>query len=218
MGDNCVQNVKHGFFLITVLIIILSLYFGLVRQAGRWLVKEDDSVNADAMVVLMGGITDRVLQAADLYQQGHIQLVILVEESMGSLEIFEERGVNIISSTKQVFKILVELGVREDNILILPGDAVSTQMEATIIRKHLENIHYIDTLLLVTSAEHTRRASMIFRSAFKRTELPVTVLCSPSEYSDYDAKDWWRRKEDIQKVILEYLKIANFLIIDKGEL
>jgi hypothetical protein len=33
---------------------------------------------------------------------------------------------------------------------------------------------------------------MIFKSAFRKEGIPVTILCSPSVYSFYDPHKWWR--------------------------
>ena len=180
--------------------------------------KEDDPVKADAIVILMGSIADRVLHSSDLHEQGLTEQVIMVEESMGAYRELEHRGANIISNSEQVFNSLVNLGVSEEDILILPGDATSTQIEAVIIRDYLTDKPDIDTLLLVSSASHMRRATMIFKSAFSKADMQVHIVSCPSEYSNFNAEKWWRRKEDIQKVLMEYIKIGNFLVFERGKL
>jgi uncharacterized SAM-binding protein YcdF (DUF218 family) len=79
----------------------------------------------------------------------------------------EARGAHIISNTSHVLNALVTLKILADSIIILSGDATSTQMEAMIIGLYLADNQGNDTLLLVTSATHTRRASMIFKTAFR---------------------------------------------------
>ena len=59
---------------------------------------------------------------------------------------------------------------------------------------------------------------MIFSAAFKSLEDPVSVYSTPSSYTDFNAEKWWRNKEDIQQVVLEYLKIGNFLLSEKKAL
>ena len=63
-----------------------------------------------------------------------------------------------------------------------------------------------------------RRASMIFKAAFRDADMPVFIGCSPSTYSDFDAKYWWRGKEDIQTVISEFVKMASFVMFEKRDL
>jgi len=71
-------------------------------------------------------------------------------------------------------------------------------MEATIVREYLTDKPCIDTLLLVSSAPHTRRAYLIFKYAFRKSDMPVQVVCSPSSYTNFDAENWWRSREDVQ--------------------
>jgi len=210
---------KPKIYSVGILFIIIIFYVGSCHQAGQWLVKEDEElVHADVIVILMGSITDRVLQAVDLYRQGLVGKLIIVQASIGAYKALEARGVHIISNTKYICDAIVALGIPPDSITILPGDATSTQMEAMIIREYLGNKPGIDTLLLVSSAHHTRRAFMIFNSAFRSAGMQVCVVCSPSTYTNFNAEKWWRSKEGIQTVLLEYLKIANFVLFERREL
>jgi uncharacterized SAM-binding protein YcdF (DUF218 family) len=197
---------------------IIVLCVGSCRHAGQWLVKEDHPEHSDAMVILMGSIADRVLQAADLYDQKMAEKIIMVESSMGADKDLEEKGVHIISNTKQVYNALVTLGIPADSILILPGNASSTQMEAIIIRDYLKSNPEIDTVLLVSSSDHLRRATMIFKSALKNSCMPVNIISCPSNYTDFDAERWWRSRDGIEVVLLEYLKIGSFIVFERRKL
>jgi uncharacterized SAM-binding protein YcdF (DUF218 family) len=187
-------------------------------ESRSWLVKDDPKEHADAMVILMGGISDKVMQASDLYAQKMAGKVIIVEESMGAYEAIKVRGACVISNTQQVCDVVVALGIPADSIIILPGEATSTQMEAMIIREYIKEYSGIDTLILISSAPHTRRASMIFKTALRRAEDKIFIICSPSAYTNFDSGKWWRSKEGIQTVLAEYLKMANFVLFEKMEL
>lgn len=189
-----------------------------MRNAGTWLVKNDQLYKADAMVMLMGSIPDRLLQTVDLYQQHHASKLIIVQESMGPYQQLEARGASIISTTQQCRNAAVTLGIPADSIILLPGDARSTQQEATIIREYLKMHSGIDTITLVTSADHTRRASMIFEKAFSSRGMKVIVQSCPSKYTGYTGKGWWKNKEGIQTVMFEYVKLINFWLFDKRKL
>jgi len=63
-----------------------------------------------------------------------------------------------------------------------------------------------------------RRAELIFKYSLGDLPVPVTVGCSPSSYSGFNPDKWWRRKEDIQFVMSEYLKIYSFRLFEKREL
>jgi uncharacterized SAM-binding protein YcdF (DUF218 family) len=201
---------------ITVLIIILTI--GSCRKAGTWLVRVDEAAHADAMVMLMGQFFDRVLQVDDLYAENAAGKVVIVEEAMSSFWMLEQRGVIVERTTQEVREALITLGIPADSIVILTGDATSTRMEAEIIRDYVANQPDIDTILLVSSSSHTRRASMLFEAAFKPLEKHVVIHCSQNLYTGFRAEKWWKRSDDIQDVVLEYMKLVNFMLFEKRQL
>jgi uncharacterized SAM-binding protein YcdF (DUF218 family) len=210
------QKSRIIFFII--LIALSAAYVGGCRRAGTWLVKEDVPVHADAMVLLMGSFPERVLQAYESWKAGLADCIIIVEESMGPFRSLEERGVNIVSNSEQAVRSLKELGVPADSIILLPGDARSTVDEVVAIKKYLNTTGVADTLVLVSSPAHMRRASMIFRAALKKGRNSVYIGCIPSDYSSFNPDKWWRRKEDIQSVLSEFVKIESFLLFEKKKL
>lgn len=206
-------NSKTTFLL--VLVALSAAYIGGCRRAGTWLVKESVPSHADALVLLMGNFTDRVLQTADLYGSGLANRVIIAEESMGGYKGLTDRGVKIISHTSQAVSSLVALGVPADSITILPGDARSTLDEAVIVRDYIGTNPGLDTLILVSSPYHLRRSSVIFGKAFKEAGLTVFTGTSGSgTYTGFDADRWWRSKEDIQHVLTEVIKIGSFVTVE----
>jgi uncharacterized SAM-binding protein YcdF (DUF218 family) len=206
---------KSGLYSIVIVFIVIVIYVSACRKAGSLLVIEDKLFHADAIVILMGSLTDRFLEVSDLYKQGLAEKVILVETDMNRYKALEERGIHIISYTEQAYNTAIALGIPADNIILLPGDATSTQEEAIVIRQYLSSQPEIDTLILVSSAPHTRRASMIFNSAFRKARMPIHIICCPSIYTNFYAERWWKSKEGIQAVLLEYMKIACFLLIER---
>lgn len=202
----------------SILFLLTVIYVGGCRRAGQWLVKENVPVHADALVVLMGNFPERVLQAADLYSAGRADRVIIVEESMGAYRGLEERGVSIISKTTQAKESCIALGIPPEKITILPGDARSTLTEAIIVRDYLRTTDGIDSLVLVSSPYHLRRATLIFDKVLHKSQPPVWVGCSPSAYANYNATGWWRQKEDIQNVLSELVKLLSFRFIEQRQL
>jgi len=209
---------KRRIYILGAVVLFLVLAVGSCRKAGSWLVKADNPVHADVMVMLMGSFSDRVLQIADLYSEQVSGKVWIVEEAMGSNRELEERGVQIISNSTQARTAMISLGIPADSIVILPGDASSSRMEAEIVRDHLRSQTGIDTILLVTSAAHTRRAYKLFAAACHPLEESPALFCSPNPYTKYHAERWWRSKNDIQKVVLEYMKLTNFVLSEKRAL
>ena len=200
-----------------VLIVLVFMFIGGCRKTGLWLVREDVPMHADAMILLMGPFPERVLQVADLYHEGITDNLIIVYESMGAYQALEERGATIIRTTEQARDAAVALGMPDSCITMLPGDARSTLDEALAVSDYLAMQPGPDTLILVSSPAHMRRAYMIFKTVLKRADLNTYVGCSPSKYSSFNPDRWWRRKEDIQSVLSEWIKILNFKIIEQGK-
>ena len=210
---------KHRMLYLGLLLILLVVLIWVGSRAGRWLVKKDEPVKADAIVILMGSVYDRVLQASDLYQKGLGNKMILVETRRPEKKKVEEKeGEYRKSNTGQTRNMAISLGVPSDSIKILPGGARSTEMEAIIIRSYLAYHPSVDTILLVSSAEHTLRASIIFNYAFRKAGMMVHVVSSPSKYTRFDADRWWNSWKGIQDVVLEYLKIGYFFLFDRYKL
>jgi uncharacterized SAM-binding protein YcdF (DUF218 family) len=153
------------FSLISLFLIICFL------KIGTWLSKNDELYEADAIVILMGSIADRVLQASDLYHDGFADNIIFVESLTTSYDALKKKGVNIVTNTDQVFNALISLGIPEENINVLKGGAKSTMEEASIIRDYIGTVPGVDTLILVSSNEHMRRASMIFEKTLKDAKM-----------------------------------------------
>lgn len=206
---------KSGYWVLSILAILMVASVGGCRRAGKWLVKENTPVRADAMVLLMGNFPDRVLHAVDLYRSGTAGKVLIAEESMGPFSTLEARGAEILSNTEQARNASVALGVPPGSIIVLPGEARSTMDEAIIIRNYINSMPDTDTLLLVSSASHMRRASMIFNAAFRKSDRPVYIACSPSSYSGFNPEKWWRNREEVQAVMYEYIKIVSFVLFER---
>jgi len=209
---------RSGILLFAILFLLVLLDIGGCRRAGTWLAKDDRQVPADAMVLLMGNISDRVLQAADLYSKSAVDRLIIVRESMGPYRTLQSRGASIITSTQQAHDAAMALGIPAESITLLPGDARSTLDEAIAVRNYLADNPGTDTLLLVSSAHHMRRASMIFKAALRHPDRKVHVICSPSAYTTFNARHWWKDKEDIQDVLSELVKIVAFHTIERWSL
>ena len=206
---------RLGFAFLLIFLTIAG--FSGCRRAGTWLVKENIPRHADAMVLLMGSFPERVLQAADLYLANKAARLIIVEESMGEYAQLTDRGVQLVSSTSQARDAAAVLGIPYEKISVIPGDARSTIDEAKAVRSFI-SCNDIDTLLLVSSPAHMRRASIIFKAAFKESGKKVYIGCSPSTYSSFNPQKWWQNREDAQMVLSEYVKTVIFVLLEKRTL
>ncbi len=201
---------------ITNILVILLVFFifisvFLIPNLGQWLVAEDDLQASDMIVVLMGSLHDRILQAVDIYNERYSDKLVFVNSYRVGDDIFVERGVEIPPGNAQLSKMTaIDLGVPEENIIILKGGAKSTQDEALIIREYIRNNRAIESFILVTSKYHSGRSKKIFTKALSYLDREINIISSPSKYDPFNASQWWRDREDIKRVVLEYLKLADF--------
>jgi uncharacterized SAM-binding protein YcdF (DUF218 family) len=211
-------NMITGKKITTILVILFAFFIFvsvfLMPNLGQWLVAEDDLQASDMIVVLMGSLPDRILrilQAVDIYNERYSDKLVLVNSYRVGYDIFVERGVEIPPGNAQLSKMAaIDLGVQEENILILEGNAKSTQDEALIIREYIRNNRAIESIILVTSKYHSGRSKKIFRKVLSSLDREINIYSSPSKYDPFNVNQWWKGKEDIKWVVLEYLKLANF--------
>ena len=192
-------------------VILLALLAVFFRYAGILIVAEDSPEKADLIVVLMGSGPDRILGAVDLYKEGYAPCILMVENWEPGYELLESRGVKVPREAEIEAMIGTQLGVPQEALIILPGDARSTQEEALIISRYLQDNPEIDKILLVSSKYHSQRSAIIFRWVIGDTE----ILSCPTPYDNYNADSWWRTRQDAKSVVMEYAKLANFYLLDR---
>jgi uncharacterized SAM-binding protein YcdF (DUF218 family) len=202
---------KLKFFLFLFLLVVLAGFL-VVSNMGSWLVKDDALQPADAIVVLMGSVSDRVQEAFDVYEAGYAQFVILPEPSRGDTVLQNKKGIRLRINLDIVHDALLELGVQDEHIIVLPFGTSSTKDEAIAVRTYLENHPDIRSVIMVTSASHSRRAFMIFRREFRKLDHDVQLISRPSRYSSFQARDWYRHRKGIKTVLSEYIKTAAWVI------
>ncbi len=192
--------------------LVLAAVF--LFYAGRLLVAEDDPQPADLIVVLMGSGADRIMGAVDLYKQDYGPKILMVENSQPGYEILDSRGVKVPRDAEVAAMIAIQLGLPEEALIILPGNASSTLDEALIVAEYLNRNAPAETLLLVTSKYHSMRAAHLFRWALGQRGQDTRVLSCPTPYDTFNASSWWRSRDDAKKVVMEYAKLLNSYLLD----
>jgi len=187
-------------------------------RAGKFLVREQLPSQPVSAIILMGSLPNRALAAISLFNRGFIKKFYIVEENMLGLSPLHERGYDLITNSEQMKSILMQAGIDDSIITIIPGMARSTIMEAKAFTNWMA-LHpeaKPDTLLIISSATHTRRAFMIFNHILNHKSSNHIFICTyPSPYSGYDAQGWFKTKEDIQTTLSEYLKLLSFLFVEQ---
>src|SRR5215831_844808 len=91
------------------------------RAAGRYLVIADpEPARADAVVMLAGSVSDRVLETARLYHEGRASLVVLTREPLArGAAALHARGVRLPEDSELAREALIALGVPSSAIRTL---------------------------------------------------------------------------------------------------
>jgi uncharacterized SAM-binding protein YcdF (DUF218 family) len=161
---------------------------------GLFLVVDDDDVHAADAIIVIGGDHkwERVRRAVELYQQGYAPVVII---SAGTVVL---EGNEWLSEAEVMRRQALTLGL-PDKVIILEAESFTT----------VENAHYsrlicqeqgLDSILLVTSAYHSRRARRIFRDALGK-EISIAVQPAPLRSP---ALLWWLYPNQARVALYEY--------------
>lgn len=202
--------------------IILLAFFVFIRIAimplmGQWLVVNDELKDSDVILVLMGSVYDRILEAVDFYQEGYGKQIVLINSYIAAKEMAREKGLKAYGNTLLCEMAARDMGVKEKDIVILDGNSRSTQDEARTFREYLKKNSYIDSVIIVTSKFHSRRAGQIFSKAIAGIDREIEILVRSSKYDDSIVERWWRSREGFEQVIFEYLKLGHFWLKERWE-
>jgi asparagine synthetase B (glutamine-hydrolysing) len=76
-----------------------------------------------------------MLGAVELYQSGYADHIVMVRNMVRGYDLVVSQGVKIPHDTDIAKEVAAQLGVPEEKITVLPGDALSTQDEAIQVRE-----------------------------------------------------------------------------------
>lgn len=190
-----------------VIILLLAYAAGtfILTAVGRALIVNDHLEPADMLFVLNGDVNTRPIQTVELYQQG---LAPVVGIALAESHTAEEMGL-LPNETEIAIQEMVKLGIPFDSIVVIPSDTAvtSTYDEAVALRQYVES-HDIHSVIIVTSAFHTRRASWVIKRELKGLDVTVSMAATPEE--DFDATNWWKSEQGLITVNNEYVKLFYY--------
>lgn len=186
-----------------LLVLPFLLRAPLLRAAAGFLTLDDAGNPADAIVLLNGEENTRPLHAAQLYQQGRAPRVVIARAAdPPALALLQ------VNTTDLATALLQMNGVPRAAIVELrtPRGVSSTADEALAVRAWAARTS-ADSLLLVTSDFHGRRARWIFR---RLTDAEIAVSTTP--HYAFDESNWWQHEGGLLTYIEEYLKFARYVV------
>jgi uncharacterized SAM-binding protein YcdF (DUF218 family) len=169
-------------------------------QASSWLSASDTPARAAAIVVL-GDDPTRVLAGADLYREGIAPRVLLtVPLRSARLQRLEREGVAVPWFEEAGAQVLRRNGVPDAAIGTVGQSLKSTYAEGLALA---ERFAPGETLVVVTSPYHVRRARMILRDTLPGRN----VLVVGNRHEALPAR-WWTEQEATRNVLLEGAKFG----------
>jgi uncharacterized SAM-binding protein YcdF (DUF218 family) len=137
----------------------------MLRKIGNILVFNEKPSKSDAVVVLCIGVEyyPRLIQAAELFQEGFAQKVVINgNRKTDALRGLEKRGFEKCCPWyENSLRILSILGVSRDHVICISAeDAYDTMSEAKVVGKDLIQKGFSE-IIVTTSKFHTRRANFI---------------------------------------------------------
>ena len=208
-----IRQPKIVFVALFAVFLLWMLWFA--THAGSRLVVADEVESADLIMILLGPIPDRTLQAADLYHQGVSSKIVFCNDYQPGARQLREYQIELDNIADIAKNTLVKLGVQAEHILILDHYTSSTQDEALRLREYLLENPDIKSVILVTSSYHSRRTFKIFSKAINRAGLDTDLYISKNPYTEFSGENWWKDRSSATMVIFEYLKLANFYLIEQ---
>jgi uncharacterized SAM-binding protein YcdF (DUF218 family) len=188
--------------LLGLVLIYLTREPLLIAAAGI-LTIDDAKVPADYLVILGGDAETRPFTAAALYHQGFAPKVLIFEHKTNRLT-----DLGLVPTHDELYRRVLELeGVPATAIQRLSGVVGNSWDEAQTLQRFLAS-HHAQRVILVTSAEHTRRARWVFRKVLAR--IPVEVHMAPAHHVGFDETNWWKSDEGILAYLHEYLKLPIY--------
>lgn len=188
------------------------LIWPLVAWAGAKLLITDAPLEkADAIVVLGGSANyrERSREAAKLVLEGRAPRVLITNDNMtGPWSSADQRN---LFYYERSLKVITNAGVPANSIEVLMQPVSSTQDEAELVREYAKQ-HGLHSVLIVTSAYHSRRALWTFSQAFRDTGIRIGLISvKPGDQSPRPAT-WWLSIRGWRLVPTEYVKMLYYVI------
>jgi len=214
LNSNCTSNDYYQltsnqrrrvlFLLLSIPLLWLSAWL-----AARILIVSVPLEHAEAIAVLSGAAVykERTGYAAKLYQAGGAPRIVLTNDNYkGGWSAVEERNPFYY---ELAIAELVREGVPKDRIDVELEPVDSTYTEAKLLRRHSE-ANGIKSLLVVTSAYHSRRTWWTLRKVFEGSGISVGLEAVPPGSQTPNPGTWWIHIAGWKAVPPEYLKMAYY--------
>lgn len=178
---------------------------------AKFLIREAPLDKADAIVVLSGSATyrERAREAARLFFEGRAPRILLTNDNhQGSWSSAQQRNLFFYERSLEELK---KSGVPPESIEVLMQPVTGTYDEAELIRDYAQQ-HGLRSILIVTSAYHSRRALWVFSKGFRDTGVQIGLDAVPPGQQSPPPATWWLSITGWEQVPTEYVKMVYYVI------
>lgn len=186
--------------------IILTAVWALVAPSlANYLITEKPLKHADAIIVLSGSAVykERTKKAAELYKRGIASRIFITDDGAHAGWSRDERANLPFVELEQ--RELIANGVMPDAITVLPGHVSGTDYEAQALADEIA-ARPMGSVLIVTSAYHTRRALRTFEKILAGKPVSIGITGVPPGEQTPNPNYWWLQPLGWQTVAGEYVK------------
>lgn len=173
------------------------------------LIIEKPLEKADAILVLGGSAVyaERTMKAAEIYKRGVAPKIFLTDD--GERAGWSKKEQTNLPYVELARRSLIGQGVPAEAIEILPGEVTGTDWEARRLLADLDR-NGVHSVLLVTSAYHTRRALWTFEKFLAGKDVRFGIEHPPAGEQTPQPAYWWLTKRGWEMVGGEYVKSAVY--------
>lgn len=205
------KSSSRAFKFLIAFLVFLVLWISTAPFLAKWLIVEKPMEKADAILVMSGSAVfqERTRKAAALYKLGVSDKIFLTDDgTRAGWSQTDERNPPFVELAK---KELINLGVSAENIEILPGEVTGTDWEAKVLARRIKESD-LNSVLIVTSAYHTRRTLWTFEQILgeSEAEAEIGIAHAPTGEQTPPPFIWWFSKQGWQMVAGEYVKSAAY--------
>ena len=196
--------------ILSAVILLFLAWLFLAPFLAERLIVEKTLERADAILVLGGSATfvERTQKAAELYRKGVSAKILLTDDGgQAGWSRAEQRNPKFVELAR---KSLIEQGVPADAIEIIEPPVAGTIDEARAFSE-TSKTENLKSVLLVTSAYHTRRARWTFTRVLANN-VEIGIESAPTGIQTPQPVYWWLSASGWNLVAGEYVKSAYYWI------
>lgn len=178
---------------------------------AQYLITEAPLDKADAIVVLSGSANyrERTREAAKLFFEGRSQRILITNDNaQGPWSSADQRNLFYYERSLEELR---NAGVPPQSVEVLMKPVTGTFDEAGVIRDYAQQ-QGLRSILIVTSAYHSRRALWVFSKVFRDTGVHIGLMTAERKEESPPPLMWWLTLRGWKLVPTEYVKIVYYVI------